>query len=713
MANLPERGVATKTKTTATVAVTVGALLLLGLAAYGFGFMIAGPNKGTSLTGGVQTPPAKTTGGVQSGETYTASPSICNQDETSKGGAGRCYPTCREKGDCLKAGYVSEFADCAAKSIAICGDSKECVRLVCGIETPDCVQGFCTRPNLALTRSQCPASAPQFAAIPLASADRCGIEAGKCYKGCTADTDCIDSSKYDACVASTAVKAACTKPLTGAVDAACIKTQCGTKPVAVVGSCLKDSSGQASYCSKSLPDIGKRDDCVIKVAINDVLTVETGERVWVSSCVKSKAICTSDADCSAPVTGTIAVMGPACDLATGSCFRRCESDLGCTPGYDKYVTCASDKKNVEACTRPATFGAGALDQTCLKQKCGNAPTVTAGSCLPAQGGIPAHCTAAVPKVTSKTACTPIVALDSQQNLQSGKNVWVGTCPDKKTACMTSTECKPATPVLPSFGKWVGVCPSAIVPGVANCTTTGLTACTQPSGTPGQSACDFTNGLCERQCESDDACRPEMKACVEAVSEYCQLIDSPYDDCMKARTAKCEALGVCPKPSSTGGKSYCPSILAATNQTACQGSGGTWLGKCGSDASKRCSTDSECLTQPTGTAVLPQGEKTCAAEASKCFRPCANDAGCTSDSAACLKDLTAKCTVGGKVDDACKTAGTAACNALAKCTQTGSLPGLCGKTIPTTTETQCKNAGGLWLGTCGDKPSAACRVATDC
>lgn len=609
MKDAPSGGVTTKTRTATKAVAAVAVLMLLGLAAYGFGFALGGPRR-IVTTVNTTTAPTKATGGAQAGTTYTGgvaptAPSICNLTETASGGGGRCYPTCNEKADCLKPGYVTAFADCAAKSVSICGDSKDCVLRVCGAETPDCVGGYCTRPDLALTQAQCPATPSQAVTVVRATADSCALATGSCYRSCASDSDCIDTRSYDLCVSSAAVKSACQKSaLVGGLDQTCVTQMCGPKPTAVAGSCLKDSSGKPSYCATPVKDIGTRDSCLITVKVNDTITVDTGKRVWLGTCSVSGTVCQGDADCrgSAP-----RATGLTCDQSDAGCYRRCESDLACATGYDKYQACVSSAATASACGKTDSTGAVvSVDQACVAKRCGQAPAAKDGTCVKTGGNVPGHCSAPLTAIASQAACTPTVYLDGQQQATAGANVWLGACSNDATkSCVTASDCAVPAPVLPSSGKWVGVCPASSTTGTADCAASDYGRCSQPGATS-TAGCDLSQSQCLRICSSDSDCQPDVKSCMAGIAKACpQTGDkSAYDACVKQQTANCQALGVCPKPTSTGAKSYCPTALVGSDAASCKTAGGVLRGTCATDATKRCSADSECAPTVTGAVMFP-------------------------------------------------------------------------------------------------------------
>ncbi len=159
MSPMPEQpGVVTATRSGTRIAVTVAALLLLGLAAYGFGFSLSQPK----LVNRTFVP----VGNGSNAPSIVAA--ICNDAPSTTGGGGRCYPGCTKDADCASA---SSWTVCSTFAAPVCNGSATCIAQICGPQSPVCFQGFCTRPDLALTKTQCAtpsASAPTGATVTTA-----------------------------------------------------------------------------------------------------------------------------------------------------------------------------------------------------------------------------------------------------------------------------------------------------------------------------------------------------------------------------------------------------------------------------------------------------------------------------------------------------------------------------------------------------------------
>ncbi len=141
-------GVATATRSGTRIAVTVAALFLLGLAAYGFGFSLSQPQ--------LVNHPFVPVGNGSNAPSIIAA--ICNDAPSATGGGGRCYPGCTKDADCAN---TSSWTVCSTFAVSVCNGSATCIAQICGPQSSVCFQGFCTRPNLALTKTQCAApSAP-------------------------------------------------------------------------------------------------------------------------------------------------------------------------------------------------------------------------------------------------------------------------------------------------------------------------------------------------------------------------------------------------------------------------------------------------------------------------------------------------------------------------------------------------------------------------
>lgn len=614
--------VTTKTQTGTKVAVAVGALLLLGLAAYGFGFAF---NRSNRLITPVRQPAQVS----QPGTVQTAIPvSVCNLTPTGSGGGGRCYPACKTDADCAQTGYVSSIDECKTKAVALCGGSSDCVKLVCGDELKvSCVQGFCSRPNLTLSRAECPLQpGAAYQTSGIGAKDSCELSSGKCYKKCASDNDCvIGLAAYNQCAASSDVKALCakksgTRTLT-TLDETCVQARCGAKPAAVAGSCLKNSANKPTFCALPLPEYTAKNSCLGIVEVGDYkIPVPTLNNVWVGTCKISQKSCGSDTDCAREPTQTApATSDNVCKTENGKCYKTCSTDNECASGYARYQTCAASSDVAAKCGTKTATGATAINPACLDEVCGKLPTAPAGSCIKPIGNVPARCETALSGVSSEASCNPTTSFLNQK-VSTAANVWVAKCAIDGRACRTNADCAPAQPVKPGSGKWIGICPAsgqtAGAPGaaplsVANCSETELSACkpqtaettpvmpqtntnTPGSITPAATGCDTSAGKCRRTCNSADDCKIDYQSCLKMIVELCTGADGLDRTCETNETAKCQALLACQKPAGGNLPSYCAGALKADNRDSCAALNGTWYGTCRTDSALECLQDADCV-----------------------------------------------------------------------------------------------------------------------